>query len=200
MLGSGLLLGAATMAGAGRLLVRVDPLDTAAPADVVYVLGGSRVDRWLEAVEIYRAGGARHILISRGGTEPAERLLARQGIVVPTTADIARSVMVDRLGVPATAVEILEEPVDNTAHEAEAIEARARRDGWQTIVVITTRAATRRAGHAFRRVLGDDVRIVMRDTRYDAYDPTWWWRTRGDFRQTFIEFPKLLAYWLGLGA
>lgn len=188
------------MAGAGRLLVRVDPLDAAAPADVVYVLGGSRVDRWLEAVEIYKAGGARRILISRGGTERAEALLAAQGIVVPTTADIARTLMVEQLGMPADAVEILRDPVDNTAHEAEMIQARARRDGWTKIVVITTRAATRRAGYAFRRVLGNDIQVVMRDTRYDDYNATWWWRTRGDFRQTFFEFPKLIAYWLGLGA
>ena len=200
MLGSGLLLGAATMAGAGRLLVRVDPFDAAAPADVVYVVGGSRVDRWLEAVEIYKAGGARRILISRGGTERAEAVLASQGIIVPTTADMARTLMVDHLGVPADAVEVLRDPMDNTAHEAVMIEARARRDGWTRIVVITTRAATRRAGYAFRRVLGDDIQIVMRDTRYDDYDAVWWWRTRGDFRQTFIEFPKLMAYWLGLGA
>jgi len=61
------------MAGASRLLVRVDPLDSAMPADVVYVLGGSRVDRWLEAIEIYKAGGARRILISRRGTHPDDR-------------------------------------------------------------------------------------------------------------------------------
>lgn len=200
MLGSGLLLGAVTMAGAGRLLVRVDPLDAASPADVVYVLGGSRVDRWLEAVEIYTAGGARRILLSRGGTEDAEALLAARGIVVPTTADIARTLMVEQLGMPADAVEILRDPVDNTAHEAESIKARARRDGWTKVIIITTRPATRRAGYAFRRVLGDDIQIVMRDTRYDSYNPTWWWRSRSDFRQTFIEFPKLVAYYLGLGA
>ncbi len=200
MLGSGLLLGAATMAGAGRLLVRVDPLDASAPADVVYVLGGSLADRWLEAVDIYKAGAARRILISRGGTERAEVLLASQGIVLPTSADNARTVMVEKLGVPADAVEVLRDPVDNTAHEAAAIVARARREGWTKIVVITTRAATRRAGYAFRRDLGGDMQIVVRDTRYDTFNPTWWWRTRGDFRQTFIEFPKLIAYWLGLGA
>lgn len=200
MLGSGLVLGAVTIAGAGRLLVRVDPLDPAAPADAIYVLGGSGVDRWLEAAELYKAGAARHIVLSRGGIESGEILLARRGITVPNDGDIARGVMVQHLGIPAAAVEVLPEPVDNTAHEAEAILERARRLGWTHLIIITSSSATRRAGHAFRRVLGDDIRVTVRPSRLDQYDPVWWWRSRMSFRQTFYEVPKLFAYWLGLGA
>jgi uncharacterized SAM-binding protein YcdF (DUF218 family) len=200
VLGSGLLLGAVTIAGAGRLLVRVDPIDPATPADAIYVLGGSRADRWLEAVELYKAGSARHIVLSRGGIEPAESLLASQGIAVPNDGDIGRGVMVQHLGIPASAVDVLPEPVDNTAHEAEAILERATREGWTHIIVITAKSATRRAGFAFTRVLGDDIRVTMRSPRLDGYDPVWWWRSRGSFRQTFYEIPKLFAYWLGLGA
>lgn len=200
MLGSGLLLGAVTIAGAGRLLVRVDPIDPATPADVIYVLGGARVDRWLEAAELYKAGAARHIILSRGGTEAGEVLLAARGITVPNDGDIARSVMVQHLGIPAAAVEVLPAPVDNTAAEAAAILEQARRQGWTHIIVITHSSATRRAGYAFHRVLGDDVRITMRHTRFDEYDTVWWWRSRVSFRQTFYEIPKLFAYWLGLGA
>ena len=200
MLGSGLLLGAVTIAGAGRLLVRVDPVDPAAPADAIYVLGGSRVDRWLEAAELYNAGAARHIVLSRGGTEAGEVLLASRGISVPNGGDIGRGVMVQHLGIPTTAVDVLPQPVDNTAQEAEAILERARRDGWTHIIVITASSATRRAGYAFNRVLGDGIRVTMRHTRFDEYDPVWWWRSRVSFRQTFYEVPKLFAYWLGLGA
>jgi uncharacterized SAM-binding protein YcdF (DUF218 family) len=199
-LGLGLVLGAVTIIGAGRLLVRVDPIDPTRPADVIYVLGGSRSDRWLEAVELYKAGAARHIVLSRGATEPAERLLAERGISIPNDADIGRGVMVARLGIPEAAVDVLPESVDNTAHEAEAILDRARRQGWSHIIIITSSPATRRAGYAFDRVLGDDIRVTVRSTRFDDYDPVWWWRTRSSFRQTFYEAPKLLAYWLGLGA
>ncbi len=200
MLGSGLLLGALTLLGAGRLLVRVDTLDSASPADAIYVLGGSRVDRWLEAVELYQAGHAPRILLSRGGTEHGETLLAARGVSVPNSATTGRAIIIDHLGVPASAVEALTTPVDNTAHEAEDILERVRRDHWSHIIVITHRSATRRAGYAFERVLGDDVRITMRDTRFDDFDAAWWWRSRPSFRQTFFEFPKLVAYWLGLGA
>ncbi len=200
MLGSGLLLGAVTVLGAGRLLVRLDPVASATPADAIYVLGGSRVDRWLEAAELFKAGVARHIVLSRGGTEPGEILLASQGITVPNNGDIARNVMVNHLGIPASAVDVLPEPVDNTAHEAEAILERAQQQGWTHIIVITTTSATRRAGYAFERVLGDRVRVTVRASRYDEYDKVWWWRSRLSFRQTFYELPKLFAYWLGLGS
>jgi len=97
-------------------------------------------------------------------------------------------------------VDVLPEPVDNTAHEAHAILERARRQGWSHIIIITSSSATHRAGYAFQRVLGDEVRVTVRSTRFDTYDPVWWWQTRSSFRQTFYEVPKLLAYWLGLGA
>jgi len=200
VLGSGLLLGALTFSSAGRLLVRVDALDPATPADAIYVLGGSHVDRWLESVELYQAGHAPRILLSRGGTDQGERLLVSRGITVPNSATSARALMIDQLGVPASAVDALSTPVDNTAHEAEDIAERVRRDGWSHIIVITSRSATRRAGYAFERVLGDNVRITMRDTRFDDFNATWWWRSRPSFRQTFFEFPKLVAYRLGLGA
>ncbi len=200
MLGSGLLLGAATMIGAGRLLVRVDPIIPGSQADAIYVLGGSGVDRWLEASELYKSGAARHIVLSRGDTEDGEILLAAQGITVPNDGDIARGVMVQHLGIPANAVDVIPEPVDNTAAEAEAIRERVRREGWTHIIVITATSATRRAGYAFSRVLGDDVRVTMRNSRFDGYNAVWWWRSRPSFRQTFYEIPKLFAYWLGLGA
>ncbi len=199
-MGSGLLLGAATMAGAGRLLVRVDPLPVPGPADVIYVLGGTRVDRWLEAADLYREGAGRHIVLSNGTLEAGHYRLRAQGITVPGDADIGRQVMTTQLGIPPGAVEILPDDVDNTAHEAEAIAPHAAARGWRSMIVITSRSTTRRAGYAFERVLGDRVAIIMRDSRHDAFDEAWWWRTRGSFRQTFYELPKLVAYWFGLGA
>jgi uncharacterized SAM-binding protein YcdF (DUF218 family) len=197
VIGSGLLLGAATFIFAGRLIVRVDP---PMRADAIYVLGGSRVDRWLEAVALYRAGHAPLIILSPGGQEAGHQMLAAQGIRVPTEVEIGRDVMVTQMGLPATAVEILPGGVDNTAHEAEAIAARARAEGWRTLIIVTSRPATRRAGYAFERVLGDDVKVIVRDAPFDDFNGTWWWTDRAWFRATFYEFPKLVAYWVGLGA
>lgn len=197
VIGSGCLLGTAAFFFAGHLIVRVDP---PVHADAIYVLGGSRVDRWLEAVELYKAGHAPLIILSPGGQEAGQQMLAARGIRVPSEVEIGRDVMVGQMGVPAAAVEILPGSVDNTAHEAAAIAERARASGWRTLIIVTSRPSTRRAGYAFERALGDDVRVVVRDAPFDDFNGTWWWTDRAWFRATFYEFPKLVAYWLGLGA
>jgi len=179
----------------GRLLVRIDPLQ---PADAIYVLGGSRASRALEAAELYRAGLASRIVMSPGATDTAEQALRQRGIRLPTDADIMRSVLIDHLGVPATAVLILPDDVDNTAQEATVIARMAKAEGWHRLIVLTMCAATRRAGIAFNRALDRGVALIVRCPRYDTYDGRGWWTRRESIRETLVEAPKLLAYWLGL--
>lgn len=177
---------------AGVIVDRQDPL---APADAIYVLGGTRITRALEASELFHAGLAPRIVISNGGWEPAMTELAARGIHVTTEAESAREVLVDHLGVPAAAVELLPGSLDNTAAEARDVTDR----GWTRLIVITDCATTRRAGYAFRRIMGPRVTVMARCARTDTYTPWTWWNSRGSARQTFYEFPKLVAYWIGLG-
>jgi uncharacterized SAM-binding protein YcdF (DUF218 family) len=190
-----LAVAGATFLSAGLIIDHSDPL---APADVIYVLGGSRISRALEASELYAAADAPRIVISQGAQEAAERQLAARGIHVPTEGEVARDILVSRLGVPSTAVELLPEAPDNTAQEARMIMGRVRESHWSRITLITDCATTRRAGFIFRRLLGPDVTIMARCARTDGYDPWLWWRSRGTFRETFYELPKLVAYWCGL--
>jgi uncharacterized SAM-binding protein YcdF (DUF218 family) len=199
-LGSGLLLGAVTIVFGGRLLVRIDPLPQAGTVDAIYVLGGSRIERWLQAVDIYEQVGARRILLTRTGGDAGEQLLIARGIDVPNDAEWARSVMIKDFGIPPDVIEVLDDYVDNTAHEADVVVDRANTEGWRELIVITTMPATRRTSFAFRRVLNPSVNVTVRDTRFDGYEPTWWWRSRDSIRQTYVELPKLIVYWLGLGA
>jgi uncharacterized SAM-binding protein YcdF (DUF218 family) len=180
---------------AGAIVDHPDPL---APADAIYVLGGSRIGRALEASELYAAGLAPRIVLSPGAQEPAEDELARRGIHVPTEGEIARDMLISRLGVPAAAVDLLPDEVDNTAQEAIVIHARVVANHWSGLIVITDCASTRRAGFIFRQLLGPGIRVVARCARTDRYSPWLWWRSRATFRATFYELPKLVAYWCGL--
>jgi uncharacterized SAM-binding protein YcdF (DUF218 family) len=194
-----ILIGVAALgvsaASAGRLLVREDPVHR---ADAVVVLGGSWVNRWLEADALFEAGDAPLIVISSGGRDLGELELERRGIHVPGPADTARTLLVDALHVPAAAVIVLSDDVDNTAQEAVVVRGLARARGWRAVIAITDRASTRRAGFALRRELGPAVEVMMRAPRLDPYDPAHWWRTRQDVRSTLYELPKLVAYWFGL--
>jgi uncharacterized SAM-binding protein YcdF (DUF218 family) len=179
----------------GRYLQHEDPLRK---ADAIFVLAGSRLERPLEAADLYREGWAPTIIMSPGRTEPAEARLRASGITLPSEEEVVRAALV-QMGVPAPAIRIEGAPVDNTADEAVLLTELAARHGWHTIIVVTSKYHTRRTGFAMRRALaGSGVDIIVRASRYDASDPAHWWRRRGDFRFASSEWQKLIAYRLGL--
>jgi uncharacterized SAM-binding protein YcdF (DUF218 family) len=190
-----LFIAAGLFMSAGRLVTHEDPLEH---ADAIYVLGGTWALRWLEGADLFREGYSTHIVLSPDIREIGEKVLAGRGTPIPRRVDIQRQMMVERVHIPADAIQILPGEVDNTAQEADAIKSLVAANHWRSLIVITDRATTRRGGYALRRVLGRDIKIIMRASRYDDFRPGAWWTTRPMFRTTFYEMPKLIAYWLGL--
>lgn len=188
-------LGAIVLFGTGHVLSSEDQLQN---ADAIYVLGGSWVERGLEATDLLREGRAPHIVISNAGFDNGLRELERRGVQVTRPGDAFAALMTRQLGVPADAVEVLPDDLDNTAQEADAMRGPVATHGWKRLIVITDRASTRRAGFAMRRALGSGVEVIMRAPRLDPFSPGHWWRRRADVRAVIYETPKLLAYWLGL--
>ncbi len=181
----------------GRALVVQDPLQH---ADAIVVLAGARAARWLEAVDLLKAGEAPRIVLSQGAVEDGDDYLAKRGITLPTDADLARDAMV-KLGVAAGSIAMLPGRPDNTAAEAEFARELAQRSGWSRIIVVTSKEHTRRARLAFRRELaGTGIAPIVRASHYDDTDPDHWWRSRSTLRNTLFEWIKLIAYAGGLGA
>jgi uncharacterized SAM-binding protein YcdF (DUF218 family) len=168
-------------------------------ADAICVLAGTRMERPLEAADLYRNGWAPLIVLTEEILDSGIEALKTRGMELPTNAQIARDVVV-KLGVPAAAIEILPHIHDSTAHEAASIRRAAVSRKWKRIIVVTSKFHTRRGGFAVRRELkGSGVEVLMRGSTYDRADPHHWWRTRADVRWTVSESQKLLAYALGLG-
>lgn len=191
------LLGVFACRNVGRYLVVDEPLQ---PADALVVLAGARVDRWLEAVDLHRAGKGKNILLSPGYLEPAEVRLRANGIDYPAATDLIKNAMV-QMGVPASAITSIPEGMDNTAHEAVFAARIARQHGWKRIIVVTSPYHTRRSLFAFQRELeGTGIEVQVRATRYDEVDPEAWWKRRHDFRYVTWELQKLIAYRLGVGS
>ena len=179
----------------GRFLQHEDPLSH---ADAIFVLAGTRAERFLEAVDLYRQGYASTIVLSPGIVESAEFRLRAQGIPFPTDAELARDAMI-RMGIPAGSIVTPFEDIDNTAAEGLLLRTLSRQHRWTRVIIVTSKYHTRRAGFAFRRALrGTDVTIVVRATRYDDADPARWWHYRSDLRFVLLEWQKLAAYWCGL--
>src|SRR5262245_39796180 len=73
------------LAFAGRDCYKEDPLKR---ADALFVLGGARLERALEAASLYREGYAPIIAVSPGRLEPAEVVAQARGIRFPREAEV----------------------------------------------------------------------------------------------------------------
>ena len=180
---------------AGRFLRQSDELQR---ADLIMVLGGARVERWLEAVDLYKEGWAPAIVISPGIVSALEVELQSKGVRYPREGDLARDGVISS-GVPASVVTVLPGGVDNTAAEAAAFRRAYPAGSIHRLIVVSSSYHLRRAGYAFRRELGRGVQIIMRPSRYDEAVPGRWWTRRKDIRYMLSELPKFAAYVAGLG-
>jgi uncharacterized SAM-binding protein YcdF (DUF218 family) len=179
---------------AGRFFSAANPLQR---ADAIVVLAGSRVDRWLEAVDLFKEGWAPRVVLSPGPLSDLEIKLRGEGLKLPREGDLARDAVIS-LGVPAEAVSVMPGGVDNTAAEAAALR-RALPPGTRRVIVVTSPYHLRRAGYAFRREFaGTGTEIVMHGSRYSEAQPARWWSRRDDIRYLMNEMPKFLAYVAGL--
>lgn len=176
----------------GRFLVASDP---PARADAIVVLAGSVPDRILEAVKLYHEGFARRILLSRPSEMEAVERLRDLGIQVPLANEINRAVA-EQMGVPRDAIEDIHITSNSTYGEAREIVQWLRARGYRVILLVTSRYHARRAGMVFRDVADGNLRILVRPSRFDDYDPEAWWRRRITLRRTVVEYQKLLFYWL----
>ena len=194
---SGCIAGALALEHVGNYLAKEDPLQK---GDAIAVLAGTRMDRPLEALDLYLQGYAPRIVLTYDTRERSLDSLPARGVVIPRDADIARDTLT-RLGVPAGAIIQPSRIHDNTAQEAQTLRSLAQEHGWRRIIIVTSRYHLRRAAFAIRREMqGTGIEIEMRGTRYEPAHPSRWWSTRQDLRWVLDETAKLIAYELGLGA
>ena len=189
-----LLLAAFALARLGSFLVVQDPL---AKADAIFVLGGTRYERPLEAAELYNAGWAPRVTLMRQIADNGERDLLKRGVPYKREVDEQIEVL-GRVGVPAAAITVLEE-ANSTADEADTLLGLATREHWKRVIIVTSKQHTRRARLVMRRRLaGTGVEVVVRYSRLDDADVERWWTNRSTLRFTLFESQRLLGYWIGV--
>jgi uncharacterized SAM-binding protein YcdF (DUF218 family) len=178
--------------GAGRWLVREDPLG---PADAIVVLSGSMPARAEEAGRIFNMGYAHEVWVSRP-VSPAEELEA-MGIHYLGEEDFNRAVLIHE-GVPESDVSIFPQPIVNTEQEIEEISAQMRREGKTSVMIVTSAQHTRRVRALWRKLAGDDLRLIVRAAPQDPFDANRWWRNTSDTFSVVREILGLLNAWTGL--
>jgi uncharacterized SAM-binding protein YcdF (DUF218 family) len=177
---------------AGRWLQVADPLP--AHADAIVVLAGAPPARLLRAADLYAAGAAPRVVLTRERRTPAAVALARRGVPVPDAVDEADR-RLQALGVPASAILALHGRAFSTTSEARLIARWACRTGRRSLVVVTSPTHTRRARLILRRALGPGIDVAVVPARAD-FVPRRWWRSRGTAKLVWTEFQKLAHFWL----
>jgi uncharacterized SAM-binding protein YcdF (DUF218 family) len=162
--------------------------DEPAPADAVAVLGGGLEYRPFAAADYYRRSLAPKILISNIGATPTERLGVLQSHVR------ANSEVLQKLGVPAAAIEPFGDHLSDTFAEAVALHEWAVHNGAQRIIVPTDIFATRRLRWTLHHVFGNDAAILVPALNPPDYQRDNWWKNEHGVIGFQNEVAKYLYY------
>jgi uncharacterized SAM-binding protein YcdF (DUF218 family) len=187
-----ILLAVLLVLNVGRWLVSEDPL---AKAQAIVVLSGRLPMRALAAAQLYRDGFAPEVWLTHS-TEPAASLAAL-GISYDGE-DVYNTRVLLHEGVPAQAIRILPKPIVNTADELAAIAAALPGDKSGIVIIVTTKAHTRRTRELWKRIANGRGRAIVRAAPDDSFDLAHWWRTSGDALDVVRECLGLLNAWSGL--
>jgi uncharacterized SAM-binding protein YcdF (DUF218 family) len=177
-------LAMAVFFGIGFYLSPQSPL---AKADAVVAISGGETDaRTREAVDLYRAGWAGHIIFSGAAADSSGPSNAR---AMASAAEAA--------GVPASDIQ-LDEASANTEQNAADVATIIKGHNYRSIILVTSPYHQRRAYIVFRRALGQHFTIL----NHSSYDQAWrrshWWATPYSSALTASELQKV-AYELAKG-
>src|SRR5467141_5027594 len=190
---AGVILGALIIfLGVGRWLVVEDPLDK---AQAIVVLSGRMPMRAKEAARLYKAAYAPQIWLTRAN-EPAASL--QEMHIAYLGEDFFNSRVLMHEGVPSQAIRVLEPPIDNTADEVRTIAAELEQEKGAAVIIVTTKAHTRRVRTLWRELAGGKGRAIVRAASTDPFAPDHWWRATGDALEVVREVLGLLNAWTGL--
>lgn len=175
--------------GLGQWLVAEDPVR---PAQSIVVLSGAMPVRAIEAAKLYRQGLAPAVWLTRSD-EPSTSLKAMD---IPYVGeDFYNLRILVHEGVPPEAIHILSKPIVNTVDEMQVI--REELKPGSPVIIVTSKAHTRRVRLLWRKLAGGRAEAVVRAASEDSFDPQHWWRSTTDALDVVREVLGLLNAWSG---
>jgi uncharacterized SAM-binding protein YcdF (DUF218 family) len=186
--------GAGTIAfrGAGRWLVREDPLSH---ADVILVLSGGLPYRAEKAAQLYHQGYAPEVWITRPAGPAAE--LRSMGVNYVGEEEYNRRILL-LLEVPDGAIHIIPGEILDTEEEIDLAREELRREGKSTVLIVTSPPHTRRVHTLWRVLVGKRPQAIVRAAYEDRFDAGHWWRNTRDTLAVVREYLGLMNAWAGL--
>lgn len=162
-------------------------------ADLIVVLAGGFA-RPIHAAELYKAGYAPEVWLSRPYRGETERAVDALGVRLPREEEVNREIL-RKLGVPASAIRLYGRDAMSTVNEALALKAEARtRD--KRVLVVTSRWHARRSKMIFERELRDAAWVRVTAAEGEPFARRWW-TDQAMARMTVLELAKLAYYLIG---
>jgi uncharacterized SAM-binding protein YcdF (DUF218 family) len=192
----GLLVVAVLPAGLGALgrwLVVNDPVDK---ASAIVVMVGDMPYRAMEAAALYQQGWAPEVWVTRDDRTSREATLLRLGVHPPRDHEYSREILV-RLGVPSSAIRVLNPPILNTMQEVDRLAYELRKTGGQRVILVTSKAHTRRVRATWQARVGSSPAAIVRSAAEDKYDPEEWWHRTRDVLAVSREALGMVNVWMG---
>jgi uncharacterized SAM-binding protein YcdF (DUF218 family) len=170
-----------------------DPLE---PARAVVVLSGRAPFRAMEAAAIYRDGLAPEVWLTNEVRTAEEVALGRLGVAVVREEFYSRQTL-ERLGVKPEAIRLLGDGIWNTVDEVRLVAAELARTGGDRIIIVTSKAHSRRVRATWAAIVGTSPRAIVRYARQEPYGAGHWWRNTRDALDVSREVFGLLNVWAG---
>jgi uncharacterized SAM-binding protein YcdF (DUF218 family) len=179
----------------GGFLIYDDPPKK---SDVAIVLedGLEYYPRLIEAASIYKDGLADKIIINGNRKTDTIRDLEKMGFdpCCPWYENSMR--ILEMLGVPRGNISAISaEDVYDTVGEAEAVGNEIVRQGYKSIILITSKFHTRRAAHIWKEMYDGKLDVASASAKADPFDPEAWYKSGRQVRWVMAEYGAWIFYY-----
>jgi uncharacterized SAM-binding protein YcdF (DUF218 family) len=163
-------------------------------ADAIVVLGGNLPFRSQEAASLYRQGWAGRVWIT-APEQPAElEAIKNLGLSSIPEQELSRRVL-EHFGVPAEAIRTLSAEAVNTTHEMQLVAQELRIVGGHRVILVTSKAHTRRVRAAWKALADPNQQCVVRHIDRDVFNANQWWKSDRDWHIVTHEMGGLVYLW-----
>ena len=163
-------------------------------ADLIVCMMGRPVERGLAAAELYGMGLAPRIFVGREELPDGYAVLEGKKVHYPESRDLLIMIL-QGLGVHRSDCIASDSFVGSTFEEANIVREIALKQGYRTLIIVTSPMNARRTFLTFKKVLGkDDVKIMMMPSKYSDFRSNNWWKKKKYLREVIIEYQKLIYF------
>ncbi len=166
----------------GEYLFQKDELK---PSDVIVVLSGEEAERVEYGVRLFKEGWARkNRIIMTGGP-----------VVWRYTWSALMKMQAESLGISGKYI-LMEDGSRSTAEEARHTKELLEKQGYTSIMLVTSPYHSKRASKIFKTVMGDGVRVISAPVEESWFSFEGWWKRPRDRDTVFSEYLKFVRFWI----